>query len=131
MPSQHVDDPVAQLPSEQRALLDAFVLLDDPASAYALLQDLCTPREIEDFSRRLQVARMLDAGESYERIQAKTGVSSTTVARVAKCLTYGPGGYRRTLDRLPAYVDEACGQNGAPRAGAAAGQVAQSTDKEA
>lgn len=131
MPSQHVDDQVAQLPSEQRALLDAFVLLDDAASAYALLQDLCTPREIEDFSRRLQVARMLDAGASYERIQAKTGVSSTTVARVAKCLTYGPGGYRRTLDKLPAYVDEASGQGEGARAVPVPEPAAQSTDKEA
>lgn len=60
---------VAALPPEQRALLDALVLLDNADGAYALLQDLCTPREIEDLSRRLQVARMLDAGASYERIQ--------------------------------------------------------------
>ena len=104
----HSED-VAVLPPEQRALLDALVSLDNADGAYALLQDLCTPREIEDLSRRLQVARMLDAGASYERIQAKTGVSSTTVARVAKCLSYGPGGYRRTLDKLPVYVDEPAG----------------------
>lgn len=106
MSPHHAGNRVEQLPGEQRALLDALVLLDDAASAYALLQDLCTPREIEDLSRRLQVARMLDAGANYEHIQAKTGVSSTTVSRVSKCLTYGPGGYRQTLDRLPAYVDE-------------------------
>ncbi len=106
MSSHHAENQVEGLPGEQRALLDALVLLDDAAGAYALLQDLCTPREIEDLSRRLQVARMLDAGANYERIQAKTGVSSTTVSRVSKCLTYGPGGYRQTLDRLPAYVDE-------------------------
>lgn len=93
------------LPEEQRVLLEALVALQDADAAYALLQDLCTPREVEDLSRRLQVARMLDAHASYERIQMKTGVSSTTVARVAKCLTYGPGGYRRVLDKLPAYVD--------------------------
>ncbi len=114
MASQHDDGLPANLPSEQRALLEALVQLDDAASAYALLQDLCTPREIEDLSRRLQVARMLDAGANYEHIQAKTGVSSTTVSRVSKCLTYGPGGYRRTLDKLPAYVDEQVGQAAQP-----------------
>ena len=100
MPSQHADDPVAQLPSEQRALLDAFVLLDDPASAYALLQDLCTPREICDFSQRLQVARYLDEGEPYVEVQARTGASSTTVSRVSKALNGEYGGYRKMLIRL-------------------------------
>lgn len=114
MAFSHDDGLPANLPSEQRALLEALVQLDDAASAYALLQDLCTPREIEDLSRRLQVARMLDAGANYEHIQAKTGVSSTTVSRVSKCLTYGPGGYRRTLDKLPAYVDEQVGQAAQP-----------------
>lgn len=95
-----------QMPSvspELATLLDALVALDSPARAHALLQDLCTPRELEDLSQRLQVARMLDAGVSYARIQALTGASATTVARVARCLKYGPGGYRTVLDELPAY----------------------------
>lgn len=102
MPSDQTDSMPAVKP-ELATLLDALVALDTPASAFALLQDLCTPRELEDLSQRLQVARMLDAGESYARIQAATGASATTVARVARCLKYGPGGYRAVLDRLPAY----------------------------
>ena len=84
-------------------LLRALVSLDDPTAALALLQDLCTPRELEDLSQRLEVARMLDAGVSYARIQAATGASATTVAR---CLKYGTGGYRRVLDVLPPYGAE-------------------------
>lgn len=84
-------------------LLAALVSLDSTEAADALLQDLCTPRELDDLSQRLEVARMLDAGISYARIQAATGASATTVARVARCLKYGTGGYRRVLDVLPPY----------------------------
>lgn len=84
-------------------LLAALVSLDTPEAAEALLQDLCTPRELDDLSQRLEVARMLDAGVSYARIQAATGASATTVARVARCLKYGTGGYRAVLDALPPY----------------------------
>ena len=94
---------------DAEALLDVLVRMDDKETLFALLEDLFTIREIKETSQRLTVARMLDAGASYERIQAKTGVSSTTVARVAKCLSYGPGGYRQTLDKLPVYVDEPAG----------------------
>lgn len=87
-------------------LLQAIVSLSTPQAAHALLQDLCTPREVEDLSQRLEVARMLDAGISYARIQAATGASATTVARVARCLKYGSGGYRAVLDLLPPYVAE-------------------------
>ena len=93
---------VAALPPEQRALLDALVLLDNADGAYALLQDLCTPREIEDLSQRLEVARLLDAGEPYLSVQEHTGASSTTVSRVSKCLNGEAGGYRTVLDRLSA-----------------------------
>ena len=88
-------------------LLTALVSLDGIDAAAALMQDLCTPRELEDLSQRLEVARMLDAGVSYARIQAATGASATTVARVARCLKYGPGGYRSVLDTLPPYEGSA------------------------
>ena len=96
-------DSAPQTPDSLALLLRALVSLDEPSTALALLQDLCTPRELEDLSQRLEVARMLDAGVSYARIQAATGASATTVARVARCLKYGTGGYRAVLDGLPPY----------------------------
>ena len=50
-------------------LLRALVSLDDPTAALALLQDLCTPRELEDLSQRLEVARMLDREQLEERLE--------------------------------------------------------------
>lgn len=107
-----------ELPGDQRMLLEAIVSLRDVDEARALFCDLFTPREVEDLSQRLVVARMLDAGASYLRIQQATGVSATTVSRVARCLKYGTGGYRMVLDRLPAYEEpEAAGMENAPGAG--------------
>jgi|GEM_PF-1875127 len=103
------NQPASGLSPELAQLLGAFVSLGSEATAAAFMQDLCTPRELEDLSQRLEVARMLDAGISYARIQATTGASATTVARVARCLKYGSGGYRSILDTLPPYVEDAQG----------------------
>lgn len=69
-----------------------------------LLVDLCTPAEIRTLAERWHVARLLDQDElSYREIQEATGVSTTTVVRVARFLKQEPHrGYRRALDALEA-----------------------------
>ena len=69
-----------------------------------LLVDLCTPAEIRTLAERWHVARLLDRDElSYREIQEATGVSTTTVVRVARFLKQEPNqGYRRALDALGA-----------------------------
>ena len=79
-------------------LLNVLARTDDADDVYALLQDLCTPREITEMSQRLQVARLLAAGVSYVDIQESTGASATTISRVSKCLNYGSGGYRMVVN---------------------------------
>lgn len=66
------------------------------------LVDLCTPAELRALSERWHVAQLLDAGEqSYRDINALTGVSTTTIGRVARFLKDEPHqGYRAVLDRL-------------------------------
>lgn len=81
-------------------LLGAFAQIDEKDGVYALLQDLCTVREITEMSQRLEVARLLAQGTSYLEIQQQTGVSATTISRVSKCLNYGSGGYERALETL-------------------------------
>ena len=85
---------------EVEALLEVLVALNDKDTAFALLEDLFTIREIRESSQRLAVARMLDEGRSYSKIEQATGASATTIARVSKCLSYGSGGYRAALDLL-------------------------------
>lgn len=81
-------------------LTEALVQLGTKEEARAFLHDLLTPRELEDISQRLEVARMLDNGQPYLAVQKQTGASSTTVSRVSKCLNGEIGGYRWMLDHM-------------------------------
>lgn len=82
---------------EVENLVYALAKLDDPDTVFALLEDMCTIREIKETSQRLDVARLLAAGKSYSAIEQITGASATTIARVSKCLSYGSGGYTAAL----------------------------------
>ena len=66
-----------------------------------LLADLCTPAEIRTLAERWHVARLLDGTDlSYRDIHEGTGVSTTTIVRVARFLKQEPHqGYRIAIDR--------------------------------
>ena len=87
---------------EVEQLLEVFAAIDDKDTLFALMEDMFTIREIRETSQRLAVARLLDQGKPYTAIEQATGASATTIARVSKCLGYGPGGYRAALDVLKA-----------------------------
>jgi TrpR-related protein YerC/YecD len=67
-----------------------------------LLVDLCTPAEIRTLAERWHVARLLDETDlSYRDIHDATGVSTTTIVRVARFLRQEPNrGYRSALDAV-------------------------------
>ena len=44
-------------------------------------EDICTINELKALSQRLQVAKMLRAGDSYEKIVEETGASTATISR--------------------------------------------------
>jgi TrpR-related protein YerC/YecD len=83
-------------------LCAALLTPRDPAEMGRLLVDLCTPAEIRTLAERWHVARLLDGtGLSYRDIHDATGVSTTTVVRVARFLREERnGGYRRAIDAL-------------------------------
>lgn len=83
-------------------LADALIQLKEKSDASALLADLCTPAEIHTLAERWHVAKLLDAGElTYRDIHEATGVSTTTIVRVARFLRQeNNGGYRLLLDRV-------------------------------
>ena len=62
--------------------------------------DLLTVQELSAFAQRLQVARMLSEGKTYEAIRGEIATSSSTITRVNTELRYGSGGYKMVLDRL-------------------------------
>ena len=67
-----------------------------------LLTDLCTPAEIRTLAERWHVARLLDSTDlTYREIHDATGVSTTTIVRVARFLRQEANlGYRFALDRV-------------------------------
>lgn len=81
-------------------LVRALLSLEDEEECYQLLEDLLTIREIRDLSQRLEVAQMLKNKVTYTEIVATTGVSTATIGRVNRCLTYGAGGYELVLKKL-------------------------------
>lgn len=81
-------------------LFDAFANLQNRREAAMFCQDILTEYEMSEFSNRWMAARMLERKESYAVIQAATGLSSTTIARVHKWLSGDIGGYRLMIERL-------------------------------
>lgn len=82
-------------------LAAALASISDAGEMQRFLVDLCTPAELRALSERWHVAQILDAGESsYRDISTQTGVSTTTIGRVARFLKDEPHqGYRAVLDR--------------------------------
>jgi TrpR-related protein YerC/YecD len=86
----------------EKDLIEAFLSLQNADECKRFLHDICTPQEIADLSDRWLVARMLDEGKhSYREIHDLTGVSVTTVGRVARFLQQeNYHGYRALIDRM-------------------------------
>ena len=81
-------------------LLKAVVGLKDIETCKTFFEDVCTIKELQEMSQRLQVARELKKGKNYQEISKLTGASTATISRVNKCLMYGNGGYSAVLKYL-------------------------------
>ena len=85
---------------ENERLIKAILTLETPGEAGRFLRDLMTENEIEEFEKRLQTAEMLSENVPYSVIEKKTGLSSTTIARVSKWLNNGMGGYKSVISKM-------------------------------
>ena len=83
----------------EEALFRAIVSLKNTRECGNFLRDLCTPAELQALVDRWQVVELLQQGLPYRRIHDMTGVSVTTIGRVARFLSDGFGGYQAALDR--------------------------------
>lgn len=82
-----------------KELFQAILQLENFEECERFLSDLCTPAELLSMADRWRAAQLLSQGVPYRSIYEKTGVSTATVTRVARALTYGEGGYRMILER--------------------------------
>lgn len=81
-------------------LFTAILALEDKEECYKFFEDICTIKEIKSMSQRLEVARMLKEGATYDQIAEQTGASTATISRVKRYLNYGADGYQLILGRL-------------------------------
>ncbi|MEJ6950767.1 YerC/YecD family TrpR-related protein [Natronospora cellulosivora (SeqCode)] len=81
-------------------LFDAILTLKNREECYSFFEDIATIGELKALGQRLEVAKMLREGATYEEIVEKTGVSTATISRVKRALYYGADGYSMILDRL-------------------------------
>lgn len=85
---------------ESDRFFDAILSLKNREECKKFFEDICTIKEIQSLSQRLEVAHLLQQNKSYIEISKKTGASTATISRVNRCFTYGTGGYKAALERL-------------------------------
>lgn len=82
--------------SDHREFYQAVLSLQDEQTCAAFFQDLCTYKELDQMSQRIVAAKLLLAGETYEKVVAETNISTATLSRVSRCCKYG-NGYKNVL----------------------------------
>ena len=83
----------------ENELFEALFSLESVAECRSFLKDLCTPAELQALVDRWQVVAYLEQGLPYRKIHDLTGVSVTTIGRVARFLADGFGGYQTAIER--------------------------------
>ena len=85
-------------PRQQRidSLCQLLADIRDPQIISALLDDLCTRKELQNMAERVFAARLLMEGKTYNQVMTEAEISSATLSRVSRCVQYGTG-YRRVL----------------------------------
>lgn len=92
---------INKLPEKKvQQLFNAILSLKTQEECKAFFDDLCTMNELNAFIQRLEVARLLREGYTYEAIEEKTNAASATISRVNKLLHYGSKGYQLVLDPI-------------------------------
>ena len=81
-------------------LIRGILTLQTPEECLRFFQDLCTTSELQEMSRRMQAARMLNSNYIYTEIAGQTGLSTATISRVNRCLKYGSDGYHKVLQNM-------------------------------
>ncbi len=81
-------------------MFDAILSLKDREECYKFFDDIATMSEIHSIAQRLQVAKMLTEGHTYNVIENETNASTATISRVRRCINFGSDGYQLVLGRI-------------------------------
>lgn len=85
---------------ELEEFFEAVLMLETLEDCYKFFEDICTVRELNSISQRLEVAKLLKIRKTYSEIEKETGASTATISRVNRALHYGADGYDIVLDNL-------------------------------
>ena len=72
-------------------LIQLLAQTSDSDALRALLEDLCTAKELENMAERCYAARLLMEGKTYNQVMELVDISSATLSRVSRCVQYGKG----------------------------------------
>ncbi len=87
-----------EIQNRMEQLYQLLAEIRDPEDVRALLDDLCTRKEVENMAERVFAAKLLMDGNTYNQIMAQADISSATLSRVSRCVQYGSG-YSRLLKK--------------------------------
>lgn len=90
-------------PEQQRlliALCQAVSSIKDPKEAAQILTDLLTPSEIEMVAKRLEIAKLLIQGKTYDQIRTKINAGYSTIGRINTWLNLSGEGFKIAVSRI-------------------------------
>ncbi|MBU2542334.1 trp operon repressor [Patescibacteria group bacterium] len=82
-----------------KKLARTLALIKSNVDMQSFLRDLCTLEELEELSNRWEAAELLNKSVPYREVASKTGMSTTTVTRIAYWIKHGEGGYKKMFKK--------------------------------
>jgi len=82
------------------ALCQAVSSVKNSKEAAQVLTDLLTPSEIEMVAKRLEIAKLLIQGKTYDQIRAKINAGYSTIGRINTWLNLSGEGFKITVSRM-------------------------------
>jgi len=86
------------------ALFDAILSLETREECYNFFEDLCTVKEISDMAQRLEAAKLLLNGSTYDQIVKAVEISTATISRINRCIQRLPRHHREGTEERKAGV---------------------------
>lgn len=89
-----------ELKNISQDIITYLSITNDKEMVFNFLRDLLSEKEIREFSRRFEVAKLLNQKISYTEIEKQTGMSSTTIARISKFLNGENKWYQNAISKI-------------------------------
>ncbi len=82
-----------------KKLAETLASIKNETDMLNFLRDLCTLEELAEISNRWEAVQLLHKETPYREVAQKTGMSTTTVTRIAHWIKHGEGGYEKVLKK--------------------------------